>query len=77
MRHAIALFVLWLCAACAHAMPATQIGVISYWGSNAALYDPLPAGSLALVNPDNGIFVSAGQSVLLTAGRRTPASTRT
>jgi len=41
---------------------AMQIGVISYWGTNSALYAKLPAGSLALVNPDNGIFVSSGQT---------------
>lgn len=40
----------------------TDIGVISYWGTNATLYDRLPEGSVALVNPDNGIFLSAGQT---------------
>ncbi|WP_292933312.1 spherulation-specific family 4 protein [Noviherbaspirillum sp.] len=43
----------------------TDIGVISYWGTNQALYDQLPEGSVALVNPDNGIFVSAGQTKTL------------
>jgi len=42
-----------------------DIGVISYWGTNAAQYDQLPEGATALVNPDNGIFVSSGQTKIL------------
>lgn len=37
-------------------------GVISYWGADAALYEQLPAGSVAVVNPDSGVFISAGQT---------------
>ena len=40
----------------------TGVGVISYWGStDTALYDQLPASSLAVVNPDSGVFVEAGE----------------
>lgn len=42
---------------------ATRIGVISYWGTNASLYNQLPGGSLALINPDSGIF--QGQTTTL------------
>jgi hypothetical protein len=42
-----------------------KAGVISYWGTNASDYDQLPAGALALINPDNGIFVSATQGTQL------------
>lgn len=37
-------------------------GVISYWGADAALYEQLPAGSVAVVNPDSGMFISTGQT---------------
>lgn len=59
---------LWAGAAAAWAQavqPATQIGIISYWGSDPGVYKQIPQGSLALVNPDNGIFVSAGQTETL------------
>jgi len=41
------------------------VGVISYWGTDTALYDQLPASSLAVINPDSGIFVAAGQTTTL------------
>jgi Spherulation-specific family 4 len=41
------------------------IGVISYWGTDQNLYNQLPDGSMALVNPENGIF--AGQTTTLSA----------
>lgn len=47
------------------ALAQTAIGTISYWGTDTALYNRLPANSLALVNPDNGIFISAGQTTTL------------
>lgn len=43
----------------------TGIGVISYWGTDASLYNQLPAGSVAVINPDSGIFVAAGQGTTL------------
>jgi hypothetical protein len=43
----------------------TGIGVISYWGTDASLYNQLPAGSVAVINPDSGIFVAAGQTTTL------------
>lgn len=44
----------------------TGVGVISYWGStDTALCDQLPASSLAVVNPDSGVFVAAGQTTTL------------
>lgn len=50
----------------AHAQGTTTgIGVISYWGTDTALYDQLPAGSLAVINPDSGIFT--GQTSTLVA----------
>lgn len=52
----------------AHAQAASAVptpGVISYWGTDAALYEQLPAGSVAVVNPDSGVFVSAGQTQTL------------
>ena len=42
---------------------ATKIGVISYWGANESLYNQLPTGSLALINPNSGIF--QGQTTAL------------
>lgn len=42
-----------------------KAGVISYWGTTASTYDKLPVGALALINPDNGIFVSADQGTKL------------
>jgi dihydrofolate reductase len=42
-----------------------KAGIISYWGETASYYEQLPAGALALVNPDNGIFISAGQTTRL------------
>jgi hypothetical protein len=42
-----------------------KAGIISYWGETASIYDKLPKGALALINPDNGIFVSAGQTTTL------------
>ncbi|MCF5166482.1 hypothetical protein GIW45_20980 [Pseudomonas congelans] len=42
---------------------ATKIGVISYWGANESLYNQLTPGSLALINPNNGIF--QGQTTTL------------
>ena len=41
------------------------VGVISYWGTDTALYDHLPAGSTAVFNPDSGILVAAGQTTTL------------
>lgn len=43
----------------------TSIGVISYWSVDSGAYAKLPDNSVALVNPDNGIFVSAGQTTTL------------
>lgn len=43
----------------------TGVGVISYWGTDTALYDQLPTGSLAVINPDSGIFVATGQTSAL------------
>lgn len=43
----------------------TGVGVISYWGTDTALYDQLPAGSLAVINPDSGVFVATGQTTTL------------
>lgn len=40
-----------------------SLGVISYWGTDAALYDQLPANSLALVNPDSGLFIAEQQTL--------------
>jgi hypothetical protein len=51
--------------AVAQAGSGTGIGVISYWGTDAALYNQLPAGSLAVINPDSGLFVAAGQTTTL------------
>jgi hypothetical protein len=48
-----------------NAGPAPSIGVISYWGTDTALYDQIPKHSVALINPDNGIFVSDGQTETL------------
>lgn len=45
--------------------PAPSMGVISYWGNDPSLYEQLPAGSLALVNPDNGVFISRNQGQTL------------
>lgn len=47
------------------AQAVTGIGVISYWGTDTTLYDQLPSGSLAVINPDSGIFVAAGQTATL------------
>jgi hypothetical protein len=57
-----------------------SIGVISYWGSSAALYEQLPSGSLAVINPQSGIFtgqteqlvpdLSAYASIVATASAR-------
>lgn len=33
-----------------------KIGVISYWHPSLNLYNRLPSNSLAVINPDNGIF---------------------
>lgn len=46
------------------AIPSPRMGAISYWALNAAAYDQLPAGALAVVNPSNGIF--SGQTTTLT-----------
>ncbi len=62
---ALATFGLLLGSAGAVAQAGTGIGVISYWGTDAALYSQLPAGSVAVVNPDSGIFVAAGQTTTL------------
>lgn len=49
----------------AAAQAATGIGVISYWGTDASLYNQLPSGSIAVINPDSGIFVADGQTTNL------------
>jgi hypothetical protein len=41
-----------------------SIGAISYWGADAQLYDQLPSGSVAVVNPDSGVFVATGQTLV-------------
>jgi hypothetical protein len=41
-----------------------KIGAISYWSLTTPLYDQLPSGAVAVVNPYNGIF--AGQTTTLT-----------
>jgi hypothetical protein len=43
----------------------TGIGVISYWGTDASLYAQLPSNSVAVINPDSGIFVATGQTTTL------------
>lgn len=53
------------CAGATAQTASTGIGVISYWGTDAALYNQLPAGSVAVANPDSGIFVAAGQTTTL------------
>jgi hypothetical protein len=53
------------CAGATAQTASTGIGVISYWGTDAALYNQLPAGSVAVANPDSGIFVAAGQTSTL------------
>lgn len=35
---------------------ATKLGVISYWWPTQSYYDTLPHGSMAVINPSNGIF---------------------
>jgi hypothetical protein len=62
MRQFILLVVLCAFAAAETAQAAPKVGVISYWGTDAWLYDRIPDGSVAVINPDNGIFVSAGQT---------------
>ncbi|GGJ28974.1 spherulation-specific family 4 protein [Deinococcus roseus] len=41
----------------------SRIGVISYWGTDTSLYNQLPTNSIALINPDSGIF--QGQTTTL------------
>lgn len=41
----------------------TRLGVVSYWGGEVIDYDRIPDGSLAILNPSNGIFVSDGQGM--------------
>lgn len=41
-----------------------KVGAISYWALNSGLYDQLPAGAIALVNPSSGMFT--GQTTVLT-----------
>jgi len=41
-----------------------SIGVISYWGTAAALYDQLPSGSLAVINPQSGIFTGQTEQLV-------------
>ncbi|WP_169405668.1 spherulation-specific family 4 protein [Deinococcus apachensis] len=36
----------------------TKMGVISYWGVNEQWYNEIPRYSLAIINPNNGIFVT-------------------
>lgn len=38
-----------------------KIGYISYWGDNIAKYDSILEGSIAVINPSDGILVSQGQ----------------
>lgn len=45
--------------------PTLKAGVISYWGETSADYDKLPTSAVAVINPDNGVFVSAGQTTTL------------
>ncbi|CAF2127320.1 unnamed protein product [Rotaria magnacalcarata] len=57
-----------------------KIAVISYWGSSPSLYNQLPSKSLALINPENGIFtgqtrnlainLNAYQSIVAQASKR-------
>jgi hypothetical protein len=48
------------------AVPAAPTpGVISYWGTESTLYAQLPTGSVAVLNPDSGVFVSTGQTQTL------------
>jgi Spherulation-specific family 4 len=61
---ALALF-LCLGLGSARAAITPQVGVISYWGTDMALYDQIPEDAVALINPDNGIFVSSGQTQTL------------
>lgn len=51
--------------ALALALPAraeTKLGVVSYWGPKAAPYEAIPAGAIALVNPDSGVFIAWRQT---------------
>ncbi|ESQ91045.1 hypothetical protein ABAC460_07380 [Asticcacaulis sp. AC460] len=51
--------------ALALALPAhaeTKLGVVSYWGPKAAPYEDIPAGAIALINPDSGIFTAWRQT---------------
>ena len=62
---AIALSILLLSATGAMAKP--RLGVVSYWGGDTKNYWKIPDGSLALINPDSGIFKADGQSEKLAA----------
>ena len=65
MRRLTITIFLFLATQIAYAGLSTKVGVISYWGTTTALYDQIPEGAIALINPDNGIFVSAGQTQTL------------
>lgn len=41
----------------------TSIGMITYWGPKADQYEIIPDGALAVLNPDNGILKSRGQTL--------------
>lgn len=40
------------------------MGAVPYWGEDAATYNNLPENSLAIINPDSGIFSSQSQSLV-------------
>ncbi len=56
----LAAILLMITPAIAAANP--KLAVVSYWGQNADNFSRLPDHSLALINPDSGIFKAAGQT---------------
>lgn len=44
-----------------------KVGYVSYWGDDIKAYDTIVSGSLAIINPDSGIFASKKQGKNLAA----------
>ncbi|KAJ3028886.1 UNVERIFIED_CONTAM: hypothetical protein HDU68_000688 [Siphonaria sp. JEL0065] len=44
-----------------------NVGILSYWPESSKEYDRIPPGSLALINPNNGIFTDQTQKTLVSS----------
>lgn len=56
------IFIAVMLGLAAPAWAGPKFGVVSYWGRDTANYRQIPPGSLALINPDSGIFTGQGQT---------------